>query len=308
MNTKKSIIKRAITDDGSARIFFIDSTAIVRRACEIHHTSKTMTAVLGRALSAASLMGSLLKDRDNTLTLQFKGNGPAGLIVCVSDYMGNVRGYAENPDAELPPNDIGKLDVGGAVGRGTMYVIKDLGLNEPYIGVCPLVSGEIAEDVTEYYASSEQTPTVCALGVRVDQDNMCFAAGGYLLQLMPGAEESIIDKLETNIGMMNSVSQLIAEGKTGDDIIAAVFAGIEYTMFDEFDAEYRCTCEREKYKRALVGLREEDMNELVEAGEDIETNCRFCGTKYVFPLDEILSARAARKAEAAAEAEDESEE
>ncbi len=297
MNTKKSVIKRAITDDGSARVFFIDSTAIVRRACEIHHTSKTMTAVLGRALSAASLMGSLLKDRDNTLTLQFKGNGPAGLIVCVSDYMGNVRGYAENPDAELPPNDIGKLDVGGAVGRGTMYVIKDLGLNEPYIGVCPLVSGEIAEDVTEYYASSEQTPTVCALGVRVDQDNMCFAAGGYLLQLMPGAEESIIDKLETNIGMMNSVSQLIAEGKTGDDIIAAVFAGIEYTMFDEFDAEYRCTCEREKYKRALVGLREEDMNELVEAGENIETNCRFCGTKYVFPLDEILSARAALKAE-----------
>ena len=297
MNTKKSIIKRAITDDGSARIFFIDSTAIVRRSCEIHKTSKTMTAVLGRALTAASLMGSLLKDRDNSLTLQFKGNGPAGLIVCVSDYMGNVRGYAENPDAELPPNAIGKLDVGGAVGRGTMYVIKDLGLNEPYIGVCPLVSGEIAEDVTEYYASSEQTPTVCALGVRVDQNNMCFAAGGYLLQLMPGAEESIIDKLETNIGMMNSVSQLIADGKTGDDIIASVFAGIEYTMFDEFDAEYRCTCDREKYTRALVGLREEDMNELVEAGEDIETNCRFCGTKFLFPLDEILTARAARKAE-----------
>lgn len=302
MNTQKSIIKRAITDDGSARIFFIDSTAIVRRACEIHNTSKTMTAVLGRALSAASLMGSLLKDRDNSLTLQFKGNGPAGLIVCVSDYMGNVRGYAENPDAELPPNDIGKLDVGGAVGRGTMYVIKDLGLNEPYIGVCPLVSGEIAEDVTEYYASSEQTPTVCALGVRVDQNNRCFAAGGYLLQLMPGAEEAIIDKLETNIGMMNSVSQLIAEGKTGDDIIAAVFAGIEYTMFDEFDAEYRCTCDRDKYKRALVGLREEDMNELVEAGEDIETNCRFCGTKYLFPLEEILTARAARKEEATKEA------
>lgn len=308
MNTKKSIIKRAITDDGSARVFFIDSTAIVRRSCEIHHTSKTMTAVMGRALSAASLMGSLLKDRDNTLTLQFKGNGPAGLIVCVSDYMGNVRGYAENPDAELPPNDIGKLDVGGAVGRGTMYVIKDLGMNEPYIGVSPLVSGEIAEDVTEYYASSEQTPTVCALGVRVDQDNMCFAAGGYLLQLMPGAEEAIIDKLETNIGMMNSVSQLIAEGKTGDDIIAAVFAGIEYTMFDEFDAEYRCTCDRDKYKRALLGLRAEDMEELVEAGEDIETNCRFCGAKFVFSLEEILTARAARKAEAEAEAEAEDEE
>jgi len=296
MNTEKSVIKRAITDDGSARVFFIDSTAIVRRACEIHNTSKTMTAVLGRALSAASLMGSLLKDRDNSLTLQFKGNGPAGLIVCVSDYMGNVRGYAENPQAELPPNAIGKLDVGGAVGRGTMYVIKDLGLNEPYIGVSPLVSGEIAEDVTEYFASSEQTPTVCALGVRVDQENMCFAAGGYLLQLMPGAEEAIIGKLETNIGMMNSVSQLIADGKTGEEIIGAVFAGIEYTMFDEFDAEYRCTCERDKYKRALVSLGEDDMQELADAGEDIETSCRFCGTKYVFTLEEILSARAERKA------------
>ena len=298
MNTKKSIIKRAITDDGSARVFFIDSTAIVRRSCEIHHTSKTMTAVMGRALSAASLMGSLLKDRDNTLTLQFKGNGPAGLIVCVSDYMGNVRGYAENPDAELPPNDIGKLDVGGAVGRGTMYVIKDLGLNEPYIGVSPLVSGEIAEDVTEYYASSEQTPTVCALGVRVDQDNMCFAAGGYLLQLMPGAEESVIDRLETNINMMGSVSKLIADGVSGDEIIGMIFAGIEFTMFDEFEAAYKCTCTRDKYKNALVTLNEKDMNELVEADEPIETNCRFCGNKFVFELDEILTARAERKAEA----------
>jgi len=298
MPETNSIIKRAITDDGSARVFFIDSTAIVRRSCEIHHTSKTMTAVLGRTLTAASLMGTLLKDRDNSLTLQLRGDGPAGYVVCVSDYMGNVRGYAENPDAELPPNDLGKLDVGGAVGRGTMYVIKDLGLNEPYIGVCPLVSGEVAEDVTQYFATSEQTPTVCALGVRVDQDNMCFAAGGYLLQLMPGAEESVIDRLETNINMMGSVSKLIADGVSGDEIIGMIFAGIEFTMFDEFEAAYKCTCTRDKYKNALVTLNEKDMNELVEADEPIETNCRFCGNKFVFELDEILTARAERKAEA----------
>jgi len=291
MPTTKSIIKRAITDDGSARVFFIDSTAIVQRACAIHHTSKTMTAVLGRALSAASLMGTLLKDRDNSLTLQLRGDGPAGMVVCVSDYMGNVRGYAENPDAELPPNALGKLDVGGAVGRGTMYVIKDMGMQEPYIGVCPLVSGEIAEDVTQYFATSEQTPTVCALGVRVDNNNRCFAAGGYLLQLMPGAEEQVIDRLETNINVMGSISKRIAQGDTGEDIIAAVFEGIPYTMFDEFDAEYRCTCSREKYKIALAGLNDKDMAELDEANEPIETNCRFCGAKYVFPLEEIHAAR-----------------
>jgi molecular chaperone Hsp33 len=250
-----------------------------------------MTAVLGRALSAASLMGTLLKDKDNSLTLQFRGDGPAGTVVCVSDYAGNVRGYAENPDAELPPNAIGKLDVSGAIGRGTMYVIKDMGMQEPYVGVCPLVSGEIAEDVTQYFATSEQTPSVCALGVRVDHDNMCFAAGGFLLQLMPGADDKVIDRLEANINLMGSVSKRIADGATGEEIIAAVFDGIPYTMFDEFDAEYKCTCSREKYKVALVGLNDADMAELDEANEPIETNCRFCSAKYVFSLEEIHEAR-----------------
>lgn len=291
MSEKTSIIKRAITTDGSARIFYIDSTAIVKKSCEIHHTSKTMTAVLGRALTAASLMGSLLKDKDNTLTLQLRGDGPAGMVVCVSDYMGNVRGYAENPDVELPPNALGKLDVGGAVGKGTMYIIKDLGMNEPYIGVSPIVSGEIAEDITEYFASSEQTPSVCALGVRVDHDNMCFAAGGFLLQLMPGYDDKTVDKLETNINLLGSVSKLIADGRTGEEIIEMVFSGIEYEMFDEFDAEYRCTCSRDKYKTALMGLSEEDMEELRKTGEPIETNCRFCGDRYVFELEEIDEAR-----------------
>ena len=298
MPRETSIIKRAISADGGIRVIFCDSTAIVRRACEIHHTSKTMTAVLGRALTATSLMASLLKDMDNTLTLQIRGDGPCGSVVCVGDYKGNVRGYADDMTVELPPNELGKLDVGGAVGQGTLYVIKDMGMNEPYIGVSPIVTGEIAEDITEYFANSEQTPTVCALGVRVDTDNMCFASGGYLIQLMPGYDDADVDRLETNVNMAGSVSKLIADGMDGEEIIAHLFEGIEYQMFDEFDIAYRCNCERERYLKALVSLNEKDMQELRDANEPVETCCRFCETKYTFELSEIDEARAAAKAEA----------
>ena len=292
MATTPSVIMRAISSDGGIRVIYCDSTEIVKKSCEIHHTSKTMTAVLGRALTGTSLMASLLKDKDNTLTFQLRGDGPCGSVVCVGDYMGNVRGYTDDPTVELPPNELGKLDVGGAVGHGSMYIIKDLGMNEPYVGVAPIVSGEIAEDLTEYFATSEQTPTVCALGVRVDHDNMCFAAGGYLVQLMPGYYEEDIPTLENNIGKMESVSKLIADGKTGEEIIAMILDGIGYEMFDEFDIDYTCPCNRDKYLRALIGLNEDDMNELREAGEPVETNCRFCGKKFVFELDELDAARA----------------
>lgn len=293
MARETSIIKRAISSDGGIRVIFCDSTAIVRRSCEIHGTSKTMTAVLGRALTATSLMACLLKDKDNTLTLQLRGDGPAGSVVCVGDYMGNVRGYADDVSVELPPNKFGKLDVGGAVGAGSLYIIKDLGMNEPYVGVSPLVTGEIAEDITEYFVNSEQTPTVCALGVRVDTDNMCFASGGYLIQLMPGFTDEDVERIETNVNMLASVSQMIADGKDGDEIIALLFDGIEYEMFDEFDIGYKCTCERDKYLRALATLNEADMNDLRADGIPVETNCRFCGQKYTFELSEIEEARRA---------------
>ncbi|MGN1409836.1 MAG: Hsp33 family molecular chaperone HslO [Eubacteriales bacterium] len=291
-----SLIKRALTADGGIRVIFCDSTDIVRRSCEIHHTSKTMTAVLGRALTATSLMSCLLKDSDNTLTLQIKGDGPCGTIICVGDYKGNVRGYADDMTVELPPNKFGKLDVGGAVGGGTLYVIKDMGMNEPYIGMSPIVSGEIAEDITQYFANSEQTPTVCALGVRVDQNNMCFASGGYLIQLMPGYTEADVDRIETNVNMLESVSKMIADGKDGDEIISLLLDGIEYEMFDEFDIEYKCTCDRDKYLRALVSLGENDMNELRAEGKPIETACLFCGKKYNFEIAEVDAAREAAKA------------
>ena len=202
---QSSVITRAMTSDGSARIICADTTAIVQKAFEVHRTAKTMTAALGRSLTVTSLMGSLLKDKADTLSLQIKGDGPAGTILCVSNYRGDVRGYAENPDAELPPNEHGKLDVGGAVGQGTLCIIRDFGTGEPYVGISQLVSGEIAEDISEYFVTSEQTPTVCALGVRANTDNSCKSAGGFLLQLLPGADDSIIPALEKNIAALGSV-------------------------------------------------------------------------------------------------------
>lgn len=286
-----SIISRAMTRDGSVRIVCTDSTAIVRRAGELHGLSKTITAALGRCLTVTSLMGSLLKDKTDALTIQVRGDGPAGMLLCVSDYMGNVRGYAEHPEAELPPNEKGKLDVGGAVGHGSLYVIRDLGVGEPYVGISPLVTGEIGDDVSEYYAASEQTPTVCALGVRVSQDIRCKAAGGFLLQLMPGADEALIPVIEKNVAVIGSVSKLIELGKTPEDIIGMALDGIPYDLFDTFSTQYLCTCSREKYLRALVSLNPSDMEELKAEGKPVETECRFCHTRYSFSLDEIIAQR-----------------
>ena len=293
---KNSYITRALTSDGSARIFFADTTAIAEEAMKIHGTSKTCAAVLGRALTACSLMGSLLKDRENTLTLQIKGDGPAGNVVCVSDYKGCVRGYVQYPEVELLPNGHGKLDVGGAVGHhGFVYVTKDLGLAEPYNGVSPIVSGEIGDDITEYFASSEQTPTVCALGVRVSNERRVAAAGGLLVQIMPGADDAVIDRIEGNLKMISSVSAMIESGMRGADVIAAVMDGIPFEIFDEFDTSYKCGCSREKYLSALASLPDDDIEELKSGDEPVETECRFCGAKYTFDMSEILAARSQKK-------------
>ena len=291
-----SYITRAITSDGSARMFFTDSTALVEKAMEIHGTSKTCTAVLGRALTAASLMGCMLKDKDNSLTLQFKGDGPAGLVVCVSDYMGRVRGYVQNPEVELLPNSKGKLDVGGAVGKnGYLYVIKDLGMAEPYNGVSPLVSGEIGDDITEYFASSEQTPTVCALGVRVSNERHIKAAGGFIVQIMPGADDAVITAIENNIKMISSVSAMIEGRLNGEAVVAEVLKGIPHEIFDEFNTGYMCTCSEEKYLKALASLPEADIAELKSTDEPIETQCRFCNATYTFTIEEVESKRADMK-------------
>ena len=280
-----AIIKRAITEDGSARLFVMDSTDIVRRSWEIHHTSKTTTALLGRTLTAASLMGTLLKDRDNSLTLQLRGDGPAGLVVCTSDYMGNVRGYVENPDAELPPNAMGKLDVGGAVGKGTLYVIKDLGLGEPYIGVCPLVSGEVAEDITSYFANSEQTPTVCALGVLVNPDLTIRKAGGFIIQLLPTADDTIIDKVEKCTSDIEPVTTMLDKGLSPETICRTVLPAFQLDVLDTSEPEYRCNGSRERVSRALISMGRDELEKLKE-DEKTEVCCQFCDKKYVFtPAD-----------------------
>lgn len=289
--TPPSMITRMMSADGSARLFVIESTALVQKAQQIHSTSKTMTAVLGRALTGCSLMGTLLKDADHTLTLIFKGDGPAGTVCCVSDYAGNVRGYADDPSVELPPNAIGKLDVGGAIGHeGVMQVIKDLGMSaQPYSGMSPLRSGEIADDITEYFARSEQTPTVCALGVRCGTDKKCVAAGGFLLQLLPFADPTTVDRLEENVNKITSVSAIVGSPDSARVLTDLVFDGIEYDIFDEIPIEYRCTCSRARYESALKSISREELIDMVAQGEDVECVCRFCGEKYLFSPTQISS-------------------
>ena len=284
---RQSNLLRALTRDGSAMIVAADTSQIVQTAHEIHNLSKTMTAALGRALTAASMMGSLLKEEKQSVTLRFCGDGPAGTLCCVSDWRGNVRGYADHPEAELPPNAKGKLDVGGAVGRGQMHVLRDLGLDMPYVGVASIVSGEIAEDVTNYFASSEQTPSVCALGVLVHPDFTCRAAGGFLVQLLPFADPQVVETIEANISTIDSVSRMVDSGMTPRDIADTVFAGLAYDVLDEADIGYICPCSRERYARALLSLGKKELARLLSEGEPVETQCSFCGSKYVFDLSEV---------------------
>lgn len=282
-----SVLTRVLSRDGSAMVVAANTTEIVARAHEIHGLSKTMTAALGRALTAASIMGSMLKSENQSLTLKFSGDGPAGTVCCVSDYHGNVRGYADNPNAELPPNAKGKLDVGGAVGRGPMYVLRDLGMEQPYVGVAQIVSGEIAEDITNYYASSEQTPTVCGLGVLVNRDFTCRAAGGFMVQLLPFADEETVKLIEQNIAKLDPVSKMIDDGLTNLEIIERVFEGIPFDVLDTSEPEYKCNCSRDRYERAIFSLGKKELQKLYDENRSVETCCSFCGSKYVFELSEI---------------------
>lgn len=288
MADKKSTILRVMTRDGSARAFAIDSTQIVNDAIRLHNTAPTATALLGRTLTAASMMGTLLKDPGNTLTLTIRGDGPAGTTLAVSDYSGNVKGYIANPDVDIPRKPNGKLDVSGAVGYGTLSVVKDIGLKEPYSGMIELVSGEIAEDVTEYFMTSEQTPSACALGVLVSPDHTCLAAGGLLIQLLPFAEEDTIARIENNLSYFNNISALVAEGKSVHDLISLALEGIEYDVFDEIDVGYACDCSKERMERAIISIGKKDINEIFEEcrhehkPEEIEICCQFCNKKYKF--------------------------
>lgn len=281
---------RAISADGGVVAYAIDSTDIVARAEQIHVTSAVVTAALGRLLTAASMMGAMLKGDDCSLTLRLAGDGPAGSIIAVSDSHGNVRGYASNPVVEIPLNAKGKLDVAGAVGKsGSLYVIKDLGLKEPYIGQVPIISGEIAEDITGYYAASEQTPTVCALGVLVNPDLTVKAAGGFIVQLLPGADENSITALEHNLEGLDSVTNMLSSGMTPEDICRRVLTGFDPEILDTTEVGYRCTCSKQRYEKALATIGSDELTEIIEQDKQAEVVCHFCNKKYLFSEQELRS-------------------
>lgn len=279
---------RTITTDGSIVAFGIDSRDIVNAACEVHKPSAVVAAALGRLISAASMMGVMLKGADDSVTLRLDGDGPAGMLIAVSDSQGNVRGYVNNPIVEIPLNSVGKLDVAGAVGRaGTLSVVKDLGLREPYSGQVPIVSGEIAEDITDYFARSEQVPTICALGVLVDRDLSIRAAGGYIVQLLPFADPAVIDRLEENLKTMKSVTNLLDAGHTPLEMIQMVLSGFEVEVMDEREVEYRCTCSRERVSKALASLGNRELQAMIEEQDGAEVVCHFCGKKYAYTANDL---------------------
>ena len=281
---------RGISDNGGVVFYGIDSTDIVREMERLHKTSAVTTAALGRLLTAAAMMGAMLKGSRDTVTLQINGGGPAGRLLAVGDGAGHVKGYVQNPVVELPPRADGHLDVGAAVGTdGTLDVIRDLGLREPYIGQVPLVSGEIAEDVTRYFAVSEQTPSVCALGVLVNADLSVQCAGGFILQLLPGATEEEITRLEANIKAMPAVTAMLSEGKTVRDMLDLALAGFEPDVLDTAPAVYRCDCSEERVHRMLRSLGRKEVERLREEDPHAEVDCQFCDKVYHIDLGELLA-------------------
>lgn len=278
---------RCISIDGSLVIMAVDSTEMVEKSQQIHKTSAVTSAALGRLLTASCLMGSMLKGEKESVTLRINGGGPAGTVMAVSDSNGNARGYVQNPVVEIPLNAKGKLDVAGAVGTdGSLTVIKDLNLKEPYVGQIPLVSGEIAEDITSYYAVSEQVPSVCALGVLVNPDLSIKAAGGFIIQLLPTATDDTIDAVERSIKDIPPVTTMLCDGLSPEDICKRVLGEFELDVLDTSNPVYKCNCSRERVEAALISTGAQSLEELSKE-ENTEVCCQFCDKKYNFSGDDI---------------------
>ena len=279
---------RAMTKDGFVKAVAVTTKDIVERARQINKTLPTATAALGRLLSAASMMGNMQKVENGSITLQVKGGGPLGTVLAVSDAEGNVRGYVQNPQISLMEKYRGKLDVGGAVGTdGMLTVIRDLQMKEPYVGSVQLVSGEIAEDVAAYFVQSEQTPTACALGVLVDTDQSVRAAGGYLIQLLPGAPEDVIGKIEAGIEKAGAVTAMLDKGLTAQELLQTVMEDMELEILETSPVEYRCYCSRDRVTATLISLGRKELQQIVDEGETIHIECQFCDTIYDFKAEEI---------------------
>ncbi len=290
-------IIRATAAEGSIKMAVLTARDTVQAAREIHGLSPTACAALGRTLCAASLLGQAMKEEKATLTIRVNGGGPIGSVVAVSDCEGYVRGYTENPSLNLPLRPDGKLNVGGAVGcDGTFTVSRDIGLKEPYIGSVALVSGEIAEDLTSYLMESDQVPSACALGVLVDTDRSIKAAGGFLVQLMPGAPEELISRLEDNIFMMDQLTTILDEDGP-EAVFAQVLKGLEYHLVGEYPVGYRCPCSRSRVEEAIACIESHELQEMIAAGEDVRAACEFCGKEYVFSPAELQSILDGRRKE-----------
>jgi len=297
-------IYRGVDASDLIKISVIEGRDIVEKARVLHGLSPTACAALGRTLCACSMMGEMMKEEDASVTVRINGGGPIGSVVAVSDCEGNVRGYVDRPGCELPLRPDGKLDVGGAVGRdGLLTVSRDIGLREPYIGSVELVSGEIAEDFTRYYVESEQIPAACGLGVLVDTDRSIRAAGGFIVQLMPGAPEELIGKLEDNIFYMDTLTTILDEDGP-EEVARQVLKGLEPRILETKAAEYRCTCSRERILRALKSTGADTLRSLAETGEDAEIVCSFCGAAYRFPPDALRAAAEESEAQHADEPEE----
>ena len=279
---------RGMSMDGFVKVVAIRSTELVRRGAQIHKTAPNATAAFGRVLTAASMMGNMQKVENGSMTLQFKGDGPIGSIVCVSDPTGNVRGYVYEPNVPLVEKHPGKLDVGSTVGKnGTLTVIRDLQMKEPYVGSIPLVSGEIGDDITAYFVQSEQIPTACALGVLVDRDCSVKVAGGYLIQLLPGAPDETIDKLEDGIRRAGAVTAMLDAGLTPEDILGQVMGDLGVLFLETTEVSYKCYCDRDRVTAALISLGRKELEQIADEGKAFPVECQFCDTVYSFTPEDI---------------------
>ena len=284
----KDYIVRATAAEGQIRAFAITSRELVETARQDHNTSPVATAALGRLLSAGAMMGVMMKGEKDVLTLQIRCNGPIGGLTVTADSHGNVKGFVENPDVMLPPNAKGKLDVGGALDLGFLSVIKDLGLKEPYVGQTELKTGEIAEDLTYYFANSEQVPSSVGLGVLMEKDNTVRQAGGFIIQLMPFAEDATIDKLEENLKNVTSVTELLDHGCTPEGLLEALLGNLGIEVLDTLPTQFHCNCSKERVEKAVASVGREDLQAMIDDGEDIEVKCDFCNSTYKYTVDELI--------------------
>ena len=282
-------IVRATAAQQQLRVFAITSRDLVEQGRKIHNTSPVATAALGRLLTAGAMMGSMMKGNKDVLTLQIECGGPIGGVTVTADANANVKGYVNQPNVIIPANKDGKLDVSGAIGPGFLNVIRDIGMKEPYNGQVHLVSGEIAEDLTYYYATSEQIPSSVGLGVLLDKENFVKQAGGFIIQVMPFAEDEVIDKVEESLKHIHSVTSLLEQGMTPEDMLHHLLGDLDLEILDRMPAQYACNCSKERVAKAIASIGTADLEDMIQAGETIETNCQFCGSHYYFTTEELKS-------------------